>query len=123
MNIKQAVFAMEYVIDWNSTQAGIRAGYSQRTAYAQGSRLLKDVEVQTEIARHKERQAERADVRIEEIVSGLKSIATDDSAPAAARVSAWKALGEYKNMFASNTQEIPRSVIELLDTLRLRAAG
>ena len=62
MNIKQAVFAMEYVVDWNSTQAAIRAGYSQRTAYAQGSRLLKDVEVQTEIARHKERQAERADV-------------------------------------------------------------
>ena len=46
MNQKQQRFADEYLIDTNATQAAIRAGYSKKTAYSQGQRLLKDVEVQ-----------------------------------------------------------------------------
>lgn len=42
---KQARFVQEYLIDLNATQAAIRAGYSEATAYSQGQRLLKDVEV------------------------------------------------------------------------------
>lgn len=38
----------------NATESAIRAGYSQETAYSQGSRLLKKVEIQKEIARLKE---------------------------------------------------------------------
>jgi phage terminase small subunit len=37
---KQQRFADEYLIDLNATQAAIRAGYSRKTAKAQGSRLL-----------------------------------------------------------------------------------
>ena len=43
---KQARFVAEYARDQNATQAAIRAGYSEHTAYAAGSRLLKHVEVQ-----------------------------------------------------------------------------
>ncbi len=46
LNEKQAAFVREYAIDSNATQAAIRAGYSKATAYSQGSRLLKHVEVQ-----------------------------------------------------------------------------
>jgi phage terminase small subunit len=42
---KRRAFVEEYLIDRNATQAAIRAGYSERTAYSQGSRLLKNVEV------------------------------------------------------------------------------
>ena len=42
---KQRRFAEEYCIDFNATQAAIRAGYSEKTAYSQGSRLLKNVEI------------------------------------------------------------------------------
>ena len=49
MNKKTDIFCQEYVIDLNATQAAIRAGYSEKTAYSIGSRLLKDVEVQAKI--------------------------------------------------------------------------
>lgn len=43
---KQQLFFKEYLIDSNATQAAIRAGYSKKTAYSQGQRLLKNVEGQ-----------------------------------------------------------------------------
>lgn len=46
LNDKQKMFYKEYLIDSNATQAAIRAGYSKKTAYSQGQRLLKHVEGQ-----------------------------------------------------------------------------
>ena len=45
MNKKQTVFVNEYLQCWNATEAAKRAGYSKRTAYSQGARLLKDAEI------------------------------------------------------------------------------
>lgn len=45
----QERFCDEYVIDTNATQAAIRAGYSVKTAYSQGQRLLKNVDIQNKI--------------------------------------------------------------------------
>lgn len=42
---KQERFALEYVQDYNGTQAAIRAGYSEHTAAEQASRLLKNVQI------------------------------------------------------------------------------
>ncbi|MGW8179436.1 MAG: terminase small subunit [bacterium] len=49
MNSKRKVFIEEYLKDFNATQAAIRAGYSERTAYSSGQRLLKNVEVESAI--------------------------------------------------------------------------
>lgn len=38
------------MVDWNATQAAIRAGYSEKTASEQASRLLINVNVQKVIA-------------------------------------------------------------------------
>lgn len=46
LNDKQKLFVDEYLIDLNATQAAIRVGYSEKTAYSQGQRLLKNVEIQ-----------------------------------------------------------------------------
>lgn len=43
---KQELFAREYLKDLNATQAAIRAGYSEKTAQVQSSRLLSNVMVQ-----------------------------------------------------------------------------
>ena len=120
---KRTKFAAEYVVDQNATQAAIRAGYSKQTAYSQGSRLLKDVEVRTEINEQRAHHAERVDVQVDEIVNGLKTIAVDLSAPPAARVSAWKALGEYKGMFATGVRDVPPQVLSLLERLRRQSDG
>lgn len=43
---KQKLFCLEYIKDFNGTQAAIRAGYSENGAYVQASRLLSNVNVQ-----------------------------------------------------------------------------
>lgn len=54
---KQQRFVEEYMIDLNATQAAIRAGYSEKTAYSQGQRLLKNVEILARIKELREQQA------------------------------------------------------------------
>ena len=51
-------FVKEYLIDLNATQAAIRAGYSEKTAYSQGQRLLKDVEINGLIQKEQQKRAE-----------------------------------------------------------------
>lgn len=55
MNKRQKRFADEYLIDCNATQAAIRSGYSEKTAYSTGQRLLKNVEVKSYIEEQLER--------------------------------------------------------------------
>lgn len=45
MTDQMKVFAIEYVKTGNMTQAAINAGYSETSAYNQGSRLMKNDEV------------------------------------------------------------------------------
>lgn len=49
MNAKQKRFCDEYLIDCNATQAAIRAGYSEKSAYSVGQRMLKNAEVKSHI--------------------------------------------------------------------------
>jgi phage terminase small subunit len=42
---KQEKFVIEYLKCFNATQAAKKSGYSEKTAYSQGGRLLKDVEI------------------------------------------------------------------------------
>lgn len=71
LNPKQARFVTEYMLDLNATQAAIRAGYSPATAYSQGGRLLKHVEVCAAIAERQEAAAEKHEVTIESIAAEL----------------------------------------------------
>ena len=56
LNERQKRFCDEYLIDLNATQAAIRTGYSEKTAYSQGQRLLKHVEIKAYI---EQRMAEK----------------------------------------------------------------
>ncbi|MHC4666727.1 MAG: terminase small subunit [Planctomycetota bacterium] len=68
MTDKQMAFCREYVKDWNATQAATRAGYSAKTAYSQGQRLLKDAKVRTELSRLTADIANQNDVEVREIM-------------------------------------------------------
>lgn len=56
------MFIDEYLVDLNATQAAIRAGYSERTAYSIGQRLLKNVEIHARVQELKAKRAERLDL-------------------------------------------------------------
>jgi phage terminase small subunit len=51
LNDRRRAFCREYVIDWNASQAAIRAGYSQDTARSIASQLLTNINVKAEIKR------------------------------------------------------------------------
>jgi phage terminase small subunit len=71
---KQEQFCREYLIDLNATQAALRAGYSAKTAYSQGQRLLKDVEVQACVQKLKDARAERTDITADKVLKELALI-------------------------------------------------
>lgn len=45
MTKQQHLFCIYYARSMNATKSAILAGYSEKTAYSQGSRLLKNVEI------------------------------------------------------------------------------
>lgn len=72
---KKLRFAQEYVVDRNATQAAIRAGYSEKTAYSQGERLLKKVEVKTEIVKLSKEVVKKNNLTSDRLVREYKSLA------------------------------------------------
>lgn len=74
MTDKQRRFCDEYLIDCNATQAAIRAGYSEKTAYSVGQRLLKNAEVKTYIDEQLEKLHSETIASAEEIMRYLTSV-------------------------------------------------
>jgi phage terminase small subunit len=74
----QERFIDEYLVDLNATQAAIRAGYSPKTADQQGSRLLKNVKIATEIARRQAERRNRTEVTADRVIIELGRIALLD---------------------------------------------
>lgn len=72
-------FADEYLIDRNATQAAIRAGYSQKTAYSQGQRLLKDPEVKGYIERFTKKTAAKLNLTAERVLEEIARMAFFDT--------------------------------------------
>lgn len=102
MNDKQARFCMEYVAcKNNATQAAKAAGYSPKTADKQGSRLLKNVEVQKKIKELSGEVALAKKVTAEEIVEGVADIFRNGQSDAA-KLKAAELLARLLGLFPEN---------------------
>jgi phage terminase small subunit len=75
---KQAVFVAEFLISRNATRAAIAAGYSEKTAEAAGSRLLRNVKVSTVLAERNARLEEKLDVTAQRVIRELAKLAFFD---------------------------------------------
>lgn len=71
---KQRRFCEEYIIDFNGTQAAIRAGYSKNTANEQASRMLANVNIQGYLKALKEQVSKRTGITVDWVVGRLKEI-------------------------------------------------
>ena len=121
MNARQRRFCDEYLIDCNATQAAIRAGYNEKTAYSQGQRMLKNVELKRYIDEqleriHNERTADAQEVleyltsvmrgkekeeTLQLIGEGVQTI-TDIDVSAKDRLKAAELIGKRYGMFKDN---------------------
>lgn len=71
---KQELFCNEYIIDLNATQAAIRAGYSEKTAQEQSSRLLSNVIIQDRISELKLGRIERVKIDADWVLVSAKKV-------------------------------------------------
>ena len=75
---RRALFCREYLIDLNATQAAIRVGYKPSNAATYGLRMLAREDVQKEIARLQQERAERVQIRADDVLREVASIALAD---------------------------------------------
>ena len=121
---RRARFVAEYVESGNATKAATEAGYSARTAYSQGSRLLTFVEVQQAI--ETERQTLRARVELDqdqlvgELLSLYKEARSNGAYSAAARC-----LGMVAQMTGLDEPEpqVDSNLKQLFEALGNRGTG
>lgn len=106
LTLKQQRFIEEYLIDFNATQAAIRAGYSENSAGQIGEQNLKKLEIKSEIDRLTAQMTEKAIVTKEMVLQGLLDEARmyDEGASHSARVSAWAHLGKHLGIFVDKME-------------------
>lgn len=75
---RAALFAVEYLKDLNAAQAAIRAGFSEKGAKVQGSRLLTNVNVQQAIANGMQERAKATKTDAEWVLARLREEADAD---------------------------------------------
>lgn len=109
---KRERFAQEWVVDLNATQAAIRAGYSEKTAKQQGSRLLTNADV---AARVKELQgvvAEKIEITQDMVAKELASIGFSDPRD----VMSWGPAGVLLRQSSELTRDQAITVSEVTET-------
>lgn len=74
LNEKQKKFCEEHIIDFNGTQAAIRAGYSKKTANRIASKLLSKVDIQQYIKELIENRNKRTQITQDEVVNKILDV-------------------------------------------------
>lgn len=106
LNQRQIVFIQEFMKTNNVTQSAIKAGYSKKTASAQGSRLLQNIKAINYINAINERLESEKIADIEEVMQFLTAVMR----------------GEKKDQFGMDTsiQDRTRAATELARRLDVR---
>lgn len=99
MTPKAVLFVTEYLRNFNATEAATAAGYSEKTAYSQGSRLLKEPEIQAMVRERLRERIEKIDLTAGVVLDKLKGIAFDYAAKDADRIKALELLGRHLQLF------------------------
>lgn len=104
---KQTAFVREYLVDLNATQAAIRAGYSERTAYSVGQRLLKKVEIQRAVAAAQAKRARRVEIKAEDVLRGVIEVTTQarDSGDLKTALKGYELQGRHLGMWTERVKQ------------------
>mgnify|MGYP000785198130 CR=1 FL=1 len=71
LNEKQKQFCNEYLIDFNGTQAAIRAGYSPKSAYSTANENLRKPEIQSYLKELIENRNERTKITQDDVIKDI----------------------------------------------------
>jgi len=111
MTPKQERFVQEYLVDQNATAAAKRAGYSERTAYSQGQRLLKNVEARQAIQAAQAEHRERTAVTVESITEKLRAAydLAKTNGQSASMVQASMGLAKLHGYLVDRTEDVTKA--------------
>lgn len=96
---KQQVFVNEYLIDLNAKRAAVRAGYSEKTAQEQGSRLLSYAKVRDAVKLALSKREERTEITQDYVLGSIKKVADRcmQAVPVMEKIDGeWVETGEFK---------------------------
>ena len=79
LTAKQIRFVDEYLVDFNATQAAIRAGYKAKTAHVIGAENLRKPKIAEEIARRQKDLQRRTEVSQDRVIRELARVAFADA--------------------------------------------
>lgn len=75
---KQARFVEEYLVDLNATQAAIRAGYSEKTAYSIGEENLRKPEIASAVQSAMAERSKRTEITADRVLKELAKLGFSD---------------------------------------------
>lgn len=105
---RQAAFVREYLCDLNATQAAIRAGYSEKTAKAQGSRLLTNADIAEAIQKAMDERAERVESEADWVLRTIKettqALLSDPEKNASNIFKGSELLGKHHKLFTDKVE-------------------
>lgn len=106
LNPKRQRFVEEYLVDFNGTQAAIRAGYAPKAAKVQAAQLLTIPNVRAAVEAGRAKAAESCGWDEQRVIDLLGEIASDVETHPGARVSAVQLIGKHIGMFQEKPQAI-----------------
>ena len=115
---KQQAFCEYYIANHNATQSAIKAGYSEKTAYSQGQRLLKNVEIKNylEEVAHKATQSHVASAQ--DVLTFLSSVMSSKEERTSDRLKAAGMLADHYKLLDGEQQKDEKSQLDkLCDTI------
>lgn len=78
LNLQQQKFVAAYIETGNATEAALKAGYSKKTAYSQGHRLLKKREIQQAIQQPLQKAATKLEITADRVLTEIARLAFFD---------------------------------------------
>ena len=96
LTAKRKRFVDEYMIDLNATEAAKRAGFSERSAYAEGFRLLKNDEVNDLLEAKMRERSEKTGISATYVLEGIRDTIERCSQAVAVLDKDGEPTGEYR---------------------------
>lgn len=107
LNLRQKAFVEEYLISKNATSAAKKAGYSQKTAYSIGQRLLKQAEIKSYINDIIDKQREDRLATLEDVKRFLSTVMWNEKEKTKDRL---KAAEQISEIFKTSTEKTDREL-------------
>jgi phage terminase small subunit len=105
LTAKQQAFIKEYLIDLNSTQAAIRAGYSKATAKEMGYENLTKPHIKKAVDEAINKRSEKLGITAEYVLYGLKDISDSVEEKTTDRLKAFELLGKHLKLFTEKVEQ------------------